>query len=55
MLAEDAAVDGLSDPEPLEPLAPVEARPPGDAAEERAGGDGDRFLLEIDRERHGRL
>jgi D-3-phosphoglycerate dehydrogenase len=55
VVAEDTAMNRLSDPEPLESLAPVETRPPCDAAQESARGNGDRFPVEIDGESHGRL
>jgi len=55
MLAQHATVHRLSDPEPLESLAPVEAGPPRDAAEERAGGKRNCLRFEIDCERHSRL
>ena len=55
MLAQHAAVHRLSDPEPLESLAAVEARPARNATEERPGRKQDRLLSEVDRERHSRL
>ena len=55
VLAENAPMHRLADPEPFEAVAPVESGPAGDAAEERSGGERDRLRREVDRERHGRL
>jgi hypothetical protein len=55
MLAEYAPVHRLPDPQPLEALAPVEARPARDAAEERPGRERDCLLREVYRDCHGRL
>ncbi len=50
--AENAAVDRLPDPEPLETVAAVEADPAERAGEERPRRNGDDPALEIDRQAH---